>query len=628
MANLKSKIKGGFTLVELIVSLAITGILLVGLSIFFTSTFHNMFTAQERTSGTQSQFALNEILRDKLTSLEEILYIAANEIVFRSDTTDGQMPFTYVGQDGDNIVFKDFFVFNGLFGSTSGDEFDPIENPGGIVYLNDEMIDYYYITAPLENKIYRCPSPPAMGGCWEPSPAIEGLNRPTDITADDMDFNTANLYVTNSGDNTVIRISNLENTNTVTTLVDEGLNFPTGLAYYDNGTQKYLFIADTYNNEIKWIPTNLLLNDYPTNAITAVGNGEDTSCDNTAKYCQLNFPTGLHANDSDHILYISDTGSNRILKMSDPDPALDDYEIAFNLGIASQISEINFVFPDDVTLSNVSESNPNTLHTGKYTENGSTLTYELNVPIEDDVIHPTLVCAGSPPVCINRNYFIGFEVIAENQIFEANDSIQLGSESYTVDGISDIGGGIYQITVIPADTVINYAQGTIVTITNNFLAGDYEFYFDLTSSTFASDFNNIETEVSDDTPVVIKTVEQMLRVGDDILGTSEDSIEVLYDTDLNFPTGLSISGSDLMTADSLDGQILEDGAFDSSLTPYAIPTSNFDYTSDFTLNSPLSFTTYNGGSILELEIHAVNDLGDADPLNDITETYTLTTAIN
>src|SRR5512136_1238485 len=51
----------GFTLVELIVSVAITGILMLGISAFFSSTFQNLFKTQTQTTNTEKQYVVNEI---------------------------------------------------------------------------------------------------------------------------------------------------------------------------------------------------------------------------------------------------------------------------------------------------------------------------------------------------------------------------------------------------------------------------------------------------------------------------------------------------------------------------------------------------------------------------------------
>ena len=65
--------KKGFTLAELIVSVTITGILMLGLSTFFSSAFHNLFRVQTQTANTERQFAVNEIIRDKFSSLDYLV---------------------------------------------------------------------------------------------------------------------------------------------------------------------------------------------------------------------------------------------------------------------------------------------------------------------------------------------------------------------------------------------------------------------------------------------------------------------------------------------------------------------------------------------------------------------------
>ena len=77
----------GFTLVELTVSLTITAIIMVGLSVFFANSFHNVFQTQEQLTQTQGQFVLNEIIRDKLADLDELKEQGTNEILFKNKIT-------------------------------------------------------------------------------------------------------------------------------------------------------------------------------------------------------------------------------------------------------------------------------------------------------------------------------------------------------------------------------------------------------------------------------------------------------------------------------------------------------------------------------------------------------------
>ena len=68
--------EAGFTLVELIVSVTITAIIMVGVSAFFASSFHNVIITQNELDESQGQFNTNNIIRDKLTGVEEIIEIS------------------------------------------------------------------------------------------------------------------------------------------------------------------------------------------------------------------------------------------------------------------------------------------------------------------------------------------------------------------------------------------------------------------------------------------------------------------------------------------------------------------------------------------------------------------------
>ena len=569
----------GFTLVELIVSVTITGIIMIGLSVFFASSFHNIFRIQNQLSSTQGQLTTNENLKNKLGDIEGVIDPkpfsgTPSEIVTQNKIARKQLPFSYIGKSGDKLVFKDFFIFNGMYeDKESSDYLAGNKNPAGITKIDST----YYVVSPMEDTIYSCDVPFTCSAF-----ITTGLKHPTDITTDGD-----NLFISDSGNNRVVKYDISE---TSILPLAKGLNFPTGLAF--DGENAQLFVSDTYNNRVIKIDTSLAVGSYPLNEsqiITVAGDGDDEDCDNTAKLCKLNFPTGLAIDTGNKNLYIADTGNGRILKTSDPSTTVDlsSYPITFTLS-NTQVSKIEFKFPNGTDLSAVPE--PSGFHVGKTSKVGSTLKYFLFVPIVngDATLEDCNVDQGNP--C--NYYFERFKVNIANDIFITNDNIDLG-DTYTIkDGAhAEDPVGINNVFVItPPQNKVSYPPGTIARITNLF-NGDYTFNFDLTTAFSAGTFNKITTEVYDGNGDLIEsaTSDQILRVGNDVIGTLEDTIEVVSDS-LTYPTGLGWNGS-LHTY------------------TYSKNFSSFDYTSDFDLSATngLTFSMPNTG-LLQMDIET--DVGD------------------
>jgi len=544
---------------------------MVGMSAFFAGSFHNLFITQQKLSDTQGQFSLNEIIRSKFTDVKSVIDTG----FLQTDTSDGQLPFTYIEKSSDNkLVFKDFFIFNGLYGSKSSDEFkDEIDNPAGITYITSSS--KYYVTAPLENAIYECTTLP--NSCDALSiPGLE-LNQPTGITSATIGTKDY-LFVADSGNNRVIKINLTDLPLDYSALVDEGLNYPTGVAYWNGLPYPYIFIADTYNNKVKKISPSVAGD----TLITVVGEGDDKTCTGTAKYCKLTFPTGLAVDQANNALYIADTGKNRILKISEPSSDLSSYKVDFTLDTATEISQINFSFPTATSLKNP-PSITNDLHAGRYNTVGTTYAYLLSTPILNGDLTKDCTPATDPPspteFCFER-----FTVSDENNLFRDDDEIILGTDPFIF--IVDFINLPNEVHVTDTSKKTAYAAGTMAKLTKEFSAGPYEFDFNLTDSDF-NIFNNVNVEVFDGDGDSIKKVSQTFTIGNGILGTDEDRIEV-SSTGLDYPTGLGFS--------SVDGLHISD-----THTFYTDKINSFDYTSDFDIES-LSFTIKNTGTILETTI--------------------------
>lgn len=596
---------------------------MVGLSTFFSSTFHNIFQAQRQTSNVSRQFAANEIIRNKFLTLNNLIEetgLPDPSILTLNKVTKGQLPFSFIGSreiDGDqHLVFKDVLVFNKIeniedeyrFANSGANEIKTIGQPG-VSHLRKELINFtsftkledkYYVVAKHENKVYVCDE--EVSNCSSTLTFDPPLLSPTDITSNGNDT----LFISDS-ENGFIRNYNIESDEQV--IIATNLKYPVGLAYYNNGYREYLFFADTLDNKIYKIDAS-----DPVSLTVIAGAGPNKNCDNTASFCKLNLPTGLYADSDNHALYIADSGNNRILKISDPTlPDIDNYEVNVELDSNITIGHIDFEI-SGADLTNATESEPNTLHSGIYSSTDSTITLEFSVPIANSYLF-NKECMGEPEVC--TNYFDQFTVLEENLIFTPGDKILLGSDPtiFTANfNIDNPQTNPPTIPITPDDVrETAFAPGTIAKINNTFNAGTYIFRFDLSNATLTSGFQTLKIKIFDSSNNLVQENSITLRIGDGELGTSEDKIEVIAadfidGNKITFPTGVS----DKYFANSGEKTIvtIENG---STIPLNPINTeefSTFDYISDFTLEDMI-FNKYNSKSILQLDLNAYIDVDNS-----------------
>lgn len=567
---------------------------MLGLSTFFSSTFHNLLQAQEQTQISQQQFTSGEIFREKLRHVKTVLPggSSASNILFQSDEK-GVVSFNYIAKSGTQLAFKDLMIFNGI---KDGNYLD--SGAGKIKRLSDETEvlsgvtnassfvangSIYYVVFPLENKVQKCES----GACidWITS----GLSAPTDIITDGTSF-----YVTDSGNNRVVKI---DATGTTFTEIASGLNFPTGIAYSTTGSSPTLFVADTLNNLVKKI------NIADKKVTTIAGSGESTACDNTALYCKLNMPTGLSVQDNS--LYIADSGSGRVLKVSDPGTLLS-YDFAFTLDNPTYISKVTFTFPDgSAGISDITEG-LNDLHKAIYRFSGNAMTSDFSTTLSQDtsLTYCTNPAPSGPPVCT-----LGFVTVQGGEnIFNANgEYLKIGSGSPWARVDHPENNDVY---FIENETTHSYPAGTIIRLFKEFAEDPFEWHLNFIpgTATLPNLFNTVKMEIYDQTPAIVQTQYFILRQGDGVLGTAEDKIEVVKDTGLNFPTGVT----DAYVASSLDGQIIPFGVGSSRGLNYLDPgsISQFDYaTSGFTVTG-LNFHQYGVAPYQILEATIGLDFGN------------------
>lgn len=588
MKNLKTT--KGFTLIELLVSISITAILMLGMSMFFSTTLHNLFQAQKENTSTQGQFVVNQILQEKFLNLEEITEQNTNDIVIKNKITKNELPFTYIGKNGGNLVFKDFFVFDGKYGTTNSSDYEA--NAGGITKIEEN----YYYTMPLENKI-KCNG----SSCVDLS-SLE-LNHPTDITTDGTD-----LYVTDSKNNRIVKIDSSNNVTEIAT----NLSFPVGITHYNDGTNDYIFFSEPYNNLVKRI--NLTNG----NTITTIaGLGDNADCgsststqEHSALYCKLNFPTGLHIKSGE--LYIADTGSGRVLKVSDPgsiDVTAFPIEIRYKSNI--KLDHIKITFHGEGNFS-ITPNITSTLHKGAYEINGQEIDYNFFTKLTKNI---EILCTGAsagPPAtaCTNQPFT---EIIIEKDIFNTpadrvkfqnNDILAISSGptgthpefKYNVNG-NIINHNTDEIVYISngSDNILNKNIDDEDTITIN---------LDEIYPSGLPKFIQIKVEIFNQDNTNIETHNIILRNGDNVLGTPEDIIEVV-EIEQTYPTGLSYASSYI--------QIGTETNLDTTDIIY-------DYTSDFEIDS-LTFSEPVADKILETIITTTGT--DESP----SETYILNASL-
>jgi len=653
----------GFTLVELTVSVAITGILMLGISAFFSSSFQNLFTAQTETTNIENQYAINEIIRDKFLSLDKILNEfkssspQATEILYKNKSSDNLLPFSYIGEtkiDKNNdgieenyLAFKDFMIFNkvdssesadlSLYGdsgsglikiASSGNPRSPNLNPdefknfAGFTYCKDK----YYIALPDKNKIMGCSCPVGEIKCTCTSLDMKTqLFSPTDITCDDTN---KFLYISDSGNSRVIEyeIGDGEKQTPVAT----GLNYPTGLAFYDDGATKWLFVADTLNNKIR----KYNLTNRATTAVTVVGDGEDKECTHTAKFCKLSMPTGLFVDDDLLELYIADSGNNRILKMKDPGSPenllfefkLDENYALDRIEFENSAWDGNGTYDEDV--SNLIGKSSN--FTNKVFKNSDRLTTFVNGKCSSSI----------------NSFYVNEESV---NILKGGNKIIVNSAVFTVNSVEGDVEGIechekdedpslkkWRINVNVAEDASSIGDGETVFFSNPKdvivkINGNPNINFD------KGGFQTFAIKTYDLMKGLVDTDYYSVRIGDDILGTDEDTIGVVVDLSnkkyslISFPTGVTNKYFANSGAVFGNTKVVEMNP-SSPKTLVTIDTKafeTFDYISDFSLAdkdaeghaiNPIEFTKYNNENLLELVINAFIN-------GNKTQTYKLNTVI-
>lgn len=632
---------------------------MVGMSAFFSSTFQNIFTAQEQSSDEQEQFTMNEVIRGKLLNIDTMIDPEEPDddsyLVFTNDTSAGRMPFTYIGKEDvsgdDYAVIKDFFVFNDVeidagsptnysYGNSGAgqiidgsDTTNVPKNFAGFTKNIETSIDYYYITYPLDNKVIKCEKIPNPT-CTD---IITDLNKSIGVDSYQNTSLEDRLVIADSGNGKIL----ITDTNgSILLEVEDNIDFPTGISHGGTeGGSDVIFFADSYENTVK----KIVLDGTP-EAKIIVGGGSNLECNNTAELCKLDFPTGVFVDKANNALYIANTGANNILKVEDPG-IINTSTFPISYTIPSTYSgpivldHITFTFELNIDLSGSPEpNNQNGIHIGGYDFDNIAKTIDYRLYTTLNGLHEES-CVGSPPTCTPYN-----TIDANDSLFELNDIIiiEQGTPQADAQQITDISSApSYGIT----GSSISHNDGVRIDLENSYITlnpGDnFSFELDLSSSAINS-FNKIDIEIYEQgnaTPVISDVL--IIRNGDGNIGSpegaseiSEDTIEVvLQDPDVNYPTGIAAivggmnnyvifgnTGTSQKIQYDLNSSIPSNVAIEAYSKDDLIP---YDYTSDFKL-ADFRFKSYDVGSgadnLLNLTIDAF--INDSD-----SKAYTLSSSL-
>ena len=635
MTYLFKKNKAGFTLVEIIVSMAITCILLLGISMFFTSSFQQLFKSQYELVNSANQFAVNEIIKNKFTTLSKILNDftggQSSSLLFINKNTKGQFPFSYVGAVSENdstyLALKDFLVFNKIYHNTGSDFFADsgagmirrVDNGAEVtpkLNPNEKFKNFssfeitasdYYIVFPYQNRVMKCPCENGSceyDGCKD-LPDVSQFSSPTDIV---KDKDGKYLYISDSGNGKIIKydINNQKQADFFTGAPTiNGLNYPTGLAYYYDAIKEkeFLFVSETFGNKVRKI--NLTS---PSVIDVVAGDGDDAECMHTAKFCKLNMPTGLYADDVNQELFISDSGNNRILRMKDPGD-LDSLTFNFSLDDNYALDKIEFINSSWVGGGIYNESYGNLIGTADdfysntFKNPDRLTTYEGNTVCKSS--------AGSFYVNENTAESLnsGDKLIIDNSVYTVSNPPTSATDCIEDDGLTrkewlvNIEGS----GIVPGGKTVFFSNPSGNEKVNVKIDGignppkitfsDGGGYKTFTIKTYDINKGPVETDYA------------TFLAGDGILGTPEDAIQV-FNSGLNFPTGVtsgyfadSGAKSGLAKIKRMDGAPVSEPNLDIIDTGML---TNFDYVSDFTLNkdNPIIFQLLNSGSLVEMTENA------------------------
>ena len=595
--------EAGFTLIELMVSVAITSILMLGMSTFFSTTFTGLLRAQTKVQAAQSQFVINSLIQEKLDHITAVTERGAGYALLHNDTDKNGLPFTYIAtDDAGHLAIRDILAFIKANGTVAGNgktgeiavgsyKITGLPNLAGFAEYNGN----YYVALPLANQLRKCGTPVGSDvDCTNGAITLKynsadyALSMPMD-----MAVGGSSLYVSDAGSGRILK-ADLTNLSKDVEIVAKDLKFPSGLAYYEKDGKSFLFVAETLNNTVKRIG----LSEGPITITTVAGAGDDTDCgadgkEHTALYCRLSLPTVLYADSNANELYINDSGNSRILKITDPGKkASVSLPVPVSYNQDTLLDHIDFTFFGSGSFTSAPDVTSATLPKGVYKMNGGTLTANFFTTLASAITLPPPSCTTpsplAPPVCI-QNPFTSMQTA--DDLFKSGDTVKISANEYDV--ISDA-------------TSPNYTYG-VNGDTAVYLAGTAVYHGDSILNKTANSTDTVNIDVSevytgpvlsalpDFVPVKIGVYKQgdsnpvqdnllIIRNGDDVLGTKEDMITVVLAPSAFFST---VAGPQFDPAD---------------------PAIAFDSVSDFKVDdNSLSFEKSNSDQILQINFSVTTD---------------------
>lgn len=568
--KIKIKSPSGFSLVELLVAVALTALVMVGISAFFSNSFQIMFRARQGLAETLNELVFSTNLQKQFLQTDSLHEMAQNgkSAVFKNRFQPIPLSFSFLGESSQRLGLKNFIVFNGQEGNKASSEFfGSVSNPAGIAQLNG----IYYVAAPLENAIYSC-----SNTCTQKL-AVDGLKLPMDVTTDG-----SRLFVSDAGNNRIVQIANVGTSNDLT-VIATGFDFPTGLEYYSAG-KGFLFVSDTNHHQVKRIQ----IDGGETEAI--VGVGTNAACNGSAQYCALNYPTGLVLGDdgSGLSLYIADTGNGRILRVSKP-ALISEFEVPFTTSKEpAAIREVKLTFPKGTKLQNpnavISSDGGYLRETGDQVVADNTFTYRLWTKLISDT-QEVNTCEPEPCSPSKNKIEVEKPQLFGNQF----NTLKLGDDANNNLTVSSKSGFLLKLgnnfaTHHPAETEVSLA--TPVPANTNI---DFKFS-NVDVSAVSAGIHSVLIQMQNEEGKFLASAKAFFRFPGEFLGMPDDYISVYADK-IPFPTGLGWSGNTPIYAQT---------------AVYPPEFTDFDYLTDTPVKNVV-FSSVDEGKFLKLTFQVVQN---------------------
>lgn len=551
--------KAGISLVELMVSVSLFGLMAMGIGFFLSNGLPNMLRMEQRQILAQQKFVATAVLQKKLENIITLLTdfsLSPNgtEEVIALNAEEFFLPFFYMGKAQDTegkerLVFKNFLAFNKVtevtmrgrqtqvYGNSGkgkiqvfGGRMDIVNRLPANFAGFTKMGNDWFVAVPHENRVLVCPD--SRANCSLPgnpyrflSLTLNGTSTPY-VLSSPMDVATdgTSLFVSDGGSGKILKIENISNDAGMVTPLAEGLNFPTGLAYDSNGN--VLFFAETLNHVVKKI--DLGQPGLAPTPVTSPIEGE-AACAESARSCRLNFPTGLFVEPVSRHLYIADSGNNRVLRVSDLGKPTE-VTLRFKTNDSSEaIKKVEVRFPAGIvttptTALALSSDPDNVSPNGSLSIGNRSLAYELFTQLsegstltnsceEEPCGPPNKIRVLEPPLIFNNPPGLYQEIRVGDD--PNNPFLHTGRERGAI--------------TLNRELLAEHATGTKVALATP-VAPNTEVTFTITgvdTTGLNESYSTVTIEAYGMEDELLFSREHGLRVGDGILGTEDDLIQII-----------------------------------------------------------------------------------------------------